>query len=150
MTLGNVPSQHMVELLKPFPDGMIGKLSDCDLFGEDSHLFYDDGKNVVCDGSPTRVIVRGGVAWAEEGKTPSPANAVGNNNDGSGGHEVHRHSDDDGIELTKMVWPMGEEKEDGPIEALVPLELIRANGEKTGSDVKITWINGFVLGGVSA
>lgn len=30
------------------------------------------------------------------------------------------------------------------------IELIRAKGEKTESDVAITWINGFVLGGVSA
>ena len=137
----------MVELLKPFPDGMIGKLSKCDLFGEDFELFNDDGKNAVCDGSPTRVIVRGGVASAEEGKKPSSANTVGNDDDGSGGRGVHNHGNDDGIELTKMIWPMGGGKEDGSIEALVPLELIRAKGEKTGSDVAITWIDGFVLGG---
>ena len=34
--------------------------------------------------------------------------------------------------------------EDGIIDALIPLELIRDKG-KTGSDVAINWIDGFVL-----
>jgi hypothetical protein len=135
--------------VEPFPDGMIGKLSKCNLFGENFELFDDDGRGVPCDdGSPTSLIVRGGVAYTEGGVSPSTSDAMCDNGDGGEGLGVHRREDDDGIELTKMVWPMGGGKEDGTIEALVPLELIRAKGEETtGSDVAITWIDGFVLGG---
>jgi hypothetical protein len=43
-----------------------------------------------------------------------------------------------------MKWALGVGDEDGIIDALIPLELIRDKG-KTGSDVAINWIDGFVL-----
>jgi hypothetical protein len=96
----------------------------------------------------TKVIVKGGVASLVEGRTPSAA-ADDDVYDNDGRCRKVDQTRNGGIELTKMVWPMGGGEEDGSIEALVPLDLIRAKGE-TGSDVVITWMDGFVLGGVGA
>jgi hypothetical protein len=48
-----------------------------------------------------------------------------------------------------MVWSLGE-KEDGLIEALIPLELIRVKGETGSTNVAITWNDVLVLGVVGA
>ncbi len=80
-----------------------------------------------------------------EGRTLSANDDNDNDNDG------RCHNADpcnDMIELTKMVWPMGWRKKDGSVKALVPLELIRVKGE-TGSDIAITWMDGFFLSRVS-
>lgn len=111
-----------------YPDGMIGEISMCYLTGEYFDLLFD-GEKLIRNGSPTRVIIRGGGRY-----DVVPADAVNS----SMGQKVHRHNDDDGIELTKMVWPVGEEKKDGSIEAHIPLELTRAKGEKTGSNMAMT------------
>ncbi len=155
--LVNVWLNHRPIGVMPFPDGMVGRLRGSDLFGDDFEMFdEDDGggddrnAGVVAprDGHPattttTKVIVRGGVASLVEGRTPSTAD------DDDGRCRKVDQTRNGGIELTKMVWPMGGGEEDGSIEALVPLDLIRAKGE-TGSDVAITWMDGFVLGGVGA
>jgi len=158
--LVNVWLNHRPIGVMPFPDGMVGRLRGSDLFGDDFEMFddYDGGRDdrnagVVAprDGHPatttTTVIVKGGVASLVEGRTPSAAAADDDDDDGRC-RKVDQ-TRNGGIELTKMVWPMGGGEEDGSIEALVPLDLIRAKG-KTGSDVAITWMDGFVLGGVGA
>lgn len=126
--------------VNPFPDGMVGNLSTCDLFGDDFVLFYDKDNFNACvnDGDPmiTNVMSHGGKASMVKSRTPSTCES----DDGSQKFDPCH----DGIQLTKMIWTMGGGKEDGYIEALIPLELIRDKGE-TGSDVAITWIDGFVI-----
>jgi len=158
--LVNVWLNHRPIGVMPFPDGMVGKLRGSDLFGDDFEMFDEDdgggddrnaGVVTPRDSHPamttTKVIVKGGVASLVEGRTPSADDDDDlYDNDGRCCKVDPRNG---GIELTKMVWPMGGGDDDGSIEALVPLGLIRAKGE-TGSDVAITWMDGFVLGGVGA
>ena len=159
--LVNVWLNHRPIGVMPFPDGMVGKLRGSDLFGDDFEMFDEDdgggddrnagavaprGDHPATTTTTTKVIVKGGVASLVEGRTPS---AAADDDDDDGRCRKVDQTRNDGIELTKMVWPMGGGEEDGSIEALVPLDLIRAKG-KTGSDVAITWMDGFVLGGVGA
>jgi hypothetical protein len=65
--------------VKPLPDDMIGKFSKYDIFGSTM-------ERTLCAMTLTMVIIRGGVAWAMEEKTPLLADAAGNNNDGSWRH----------------------------------------------------------------
>ncbi len=76
----------------------------------------------------------------------SSADAIGNKANGNGGCEAYHHNYEDRIELTKMAWLMGARKDNGSIEALIHLELIRAKGERKGSNFTTTSIGRFVLG----
>ena len=126
--------------VNPFPDGMVTNLSNCDLFGDDFVMFdsngggkYVDGSNIITTTTISVHKCKGGLLANHE------IQSVDDNN-----KRRKVNSCDDEIKLSKMKWALGVGDEDGIIDALIPLELIRDKG-KTGSDVAINWIDGFVL-----
>jgi hypothetical protein len=141
--LVNVWLNYIPYGVNPFPDGMVNNLSNCDLFGDDFVMFGSNGggknvDNVIVDGStPTTVTI----ISVHKGKGLLANHEILSADD-TNNKRRKVNSCDDEIKLSKIKWALSVGDEDGIIDALIPLELIRDKG-KTGSDVAINWIDGF-------